>query len=80
VASTLTDMDFLKNNDFHVYMQDEMTEAPPTNHGEDILERLFPWILIIATVVVSVTVTGIFMRKWKREKLKETESKPSLTF
>jgi len=67
VASARMEMDFLKNNDFYVYMQDEMMEAPPTNHEEDILERLFPWILIIATVVVTVTVAGIFMRKWKRE-------------
>ena len=80
VASARMDMDFLKNNDFYVYAQDEMMEAPPTNHQDDTFERLFPWILMFATVVVAVIVAGIFMHVWKREKLKEIESNPSLTF
>jgi len=80
VASARMERDFLKNNDFYVYTQDEMMEAPPTNHRNDTLERLFPWISIIATVVVAVTTAGIFMRVWKKKKLKEIESKPSLTF
>jgi len=80
IAPALMERDFLKNNNFSVYTQDEMEETPPTNHEESILERLFPWILITATVVVTVTVVGIFMRKWKREKLKELDSKPQSNF
>jgi len=75
VASARKDMDFLKSNDFSVYMQDEMMEAPPTNHRDDTFERLFPWILMFATVVVAVTAAGIFVRVWKKEKLKKLESK-----
>ena len=80
VASARKEMDFLKNNDFHIHTQDEMMEAPPTNQGDDTFGRLFPWILIVATIVVAITAAGIFMRVWKREKLKEIESNPSLTF
>jgi len=76
VASSRMYRDFLRNNDFYVYAQDEMMEAPPTNHQVDTLERLFPWIPIIATAVVAVTVAGIFVHVWKREKLKALESKP----
>ena len=80
VASSRMYRDFLKNNDFYVYTQDEMMEAPPTNHGDDTLEGLFPWILMFATVVVAVTAAGIFVRVWKRDKLKELESNSSLSF
>jgi len=81
VASSRMYRDFLKNNDFYVYAQDEMMEASPTNHRDDTLERLFPWILTIATLVVTVAAAGIFIRVWKREKSKALESKnPSLTF
>lgn len=74
VASSRMYRDFLTNNDFYVYTQDEMMEASPSH--EDIFEQLFPWILIIATVVVTVATAGIFIRVWKKKKLKETESKP----
>jgi len=80
VASSRMYRDFLENNDFYVYTEDEMMEASPTNHGNDTLEKLFPWIPFIATVVVVVTVAGIFVYVWKREKPKEIESNPSLTF
>ena len=80
VASSRRYRDFLENNDFYVYTEDEMMEAPPTNHGNDTLEKLFPWIPIVATVVVAVTVAGIFVYVWKTEKPKEIESNPSLTF
>ena len=80
VASSRVYRDFLENNDFYVYTEDEMMEASPTNHGNDTLEKLFPWIPFIATVVVAVTVAGIFVYVWKREKPKEIESNPSLTF
>jgi len=72
--------DLLKNSDFYVYTQDEMMEVPPTNHGNDTLEKLFPWIPIIATVVAAVTAAGIFVYVWKRGKPKEIESNPSLAF
>ncbi len=80
VASSRMYRDFLRNNDFYVYAQDEMMEAPPTNHRDDTLEWLFPWIPIIATVVVAVTAAGIFVHVWKREKLKKLNPNPSLTF
>ncbi len=75
VASARMEMDFLKKNDFYVYMQDEMMEASPTNHGDDTLERLFPWILVTAIVVVAVVIAGIFMYIRKEKRLKETEFK-----
>ncbi|MDH5636733.1 MAG: transglutaminase-like domain-containing protein [Candidatus Bathyarchaeota archaeon] len=80
IASSRKYRDFLKNNDFYVYTQDEMMEASPTNHGNDNLEKLFPWVPIIAIVVIAVTVAGIFVYVWKREKSKEIEFNPSLTF
>ncbi len=80
IASSRMYRDFLKNNDFYVYTQDEMMEASPTNHGNGTLEKLFKWIPIIATVLVAVTAAGIFVYFWKREKPKEIESSPSLTF
>jgi hypothetical protein len=76
VASSRMYRDFLKNSDFYVYTQDEMMEAPPTNHGNDTLEKLFTWIPIIATVVVAVTAAGIFVYVWKRGKSKEIQSNP----
>ena len=79
-ASSRVYRDFLRNSDFYVYTQDEMIEAPPTNHENDTLEKLFTWIPIIATVVVAVTAAGIFVYVWKRGKPKETESNPSLAF
>ena len=80
VASSRMYSDFLKNSDFYFYAQDEMMEVPPTNHGNDTFEKLFPWIPIIATVVAAVTAAGIFVYVWKRGKPKEIESNPSLAF
>ena len=74
VASARQARDFLKDNDFYVYTQDEMMETPLTNHRNDTFERPFPWIVMVATAVVAVTTAGIFMFVWKRKKLKEIES------
>ena len=77
VGSSRRYRDFLKNNDFYIYTQDEMMEASPTNQGNDNLEKLFPWIPIIATVVIAVTVAGIFAYFWKRER-SQTKSNSTL--
>jgi len=75
VASSRTYGDFLKNNDFYIHTQDEMTQTLPENPLGNIIEKLFPWILVYATVVVAVVIAGIFMYIRKKKKLKETESK-----
>jgi hypothetical protein len=80
IASSRMYRDFLKNNDFYIYTQDEMAEAPPTNHGNGTFEKLFTWIPIIVIVLVAVTAAGIFAYVWKREKPKEIESSTSLAF
>jgi len=66
VASSRGYRNFLENNDFYVYTEDEITEVPPANHGNAILEKLFPWLPIVATVVVAVAAAGIFVHVWKR--------------
>ena len=77
VASSRMYRDFLKINDFYIYTQDEMTQTLPENPFGNIVEKLFPWIIIYATVVVVVVVIGgIFMYVRKEKKLKEPESKP----
>jgi transglutaminase-like putative cysteine protease len=80
VASSRRYRDFLENNDFYVYTEDEIIEVSPTNHGNDAIGKLFPWLPIVAAVVVAVTAAGIFVYVWKRERPKEIESNPSLSF
>jgi len=80
VVSSRTYRDFLKNNEFYVYTQDEMMEAPPTNHVEDTLEWLFPWILFATIVVVAVITARIFIRIRREKRLKEAEFKLNSSF
>lgn len=74
VDSSRTYRDFLKNNDFYVYTEDEMMETSPTNNGEDTLEQLFPEIHITVAVVIIVASAGAFMYIWRRKKSRELES------
>ncbi len=78
IASSRMYRDFLKDSGFYVYTQDEMMEAPPSNHGKDTFEKLFPRILIIATVVVAVIAAGISVIIWERGEPKEIESNHNL--
>jgi hypothetical protein len=75
VASARRDMNFLVNNNFYVYTQDEMTRALPENLLDGILEKLFPWILATTIVVVAVIIAGIFICIRRKKRLKETEFK-----
>ena len=79
IASSRRYRDILESNDFYVYTEDEMMEASPTNHENDTLEKLSPWIPTIATVVISVAAAGVFVYAWKKKKPKEIESDTGLT-
>lgn len=55
-------------------------EASPTNHGDDTLEQLFPWILVTTIVVAIVIIAGIFIVIRREKRLKETEFKFNSSF
>ena len=76
VASQRMFGDFLKNNSFYVYARYEMTQTIQESLLDNIMEKLFPWILIIAIVVMVVIITEIFMLIRKEEKLRDLESEP----
>ena len=75
VASQREAGEFLKNNSFYVYARYEMTQTLPENLLDGIVEKLFPWILVTAIVMVAVVIAGIFMYIRMEKRLKETESK-----
>jgi len=75
VTSARRQRDFLRNNDFYIYTQDEMMEAPPTTYGNGVLGRLFPWILVTTIVVVAVIIAEVFIRIRRKKRLKEAEFK-----
>ena len=74
-ASSRLYRDFLKNNHFYVYAQDEMTRMLPESPLHGIIEKLFPWILVTTIVVVAVIITTIFVWTRREKRLKETEFK-----
>jgi len=67
--------EFLKNNSFYVYARYEMMQTLLESFLSDIIEKLFPWILVTAMVVVAVVIAGIFMYIRREKGLKETEFK-----
>jgi len=75
VASQREAGEFLKNNNFYVYAEYEMTQTSPENLLDVIMEKPFTWILVTAMVVVAVVIAGTFMYIRKEKRLKETESK-----
>lgn len=66
---------FLKNNNFYLYAHYEMTQTLQESLLSNIIKKLFPWILVTATVVVAVVIAGIFIHIRKEKKLRETEFK-----
>ncbi len=69
VASYGRTKDFLQSNDFYIYERNEMTqEVSQGESGKEIVDMWLKWALI-ATVVATVAVVGLFLyvRKLKRE-------------
>lgn len=65
VASYRETKDFLENNDFYIYERDEMTEEVSRREPwREIADIILPW-LVIATVVGTVTATGLILYVWK---------------
>ena len=61
VASSRRYRDFLEDNNFYVYTEEEMLKASPTDHEEFTLEWLFSLILFITIIVVVIVTAGIFL-------------------
>lgn len=73
VASSRMYRDFLQNNDFYIYEQDEMIkDMEQGNLFEQIIERWLQ-LALVATVVATIAVVGFFLhiRKTEKRKLKE---------
>ncbi len=69
VASSRGAREFLKNNDFYVYMEDEMIQDPSQRSlWEEILDKWLQWILI-AMVAVAFGGALIYIRKAGKAKL-----------
>jgi len=80
VASQREAGEFLKNNNFYVYAEYEMTQTSPENLLDGIMEKPFTWILVTAMVVAAVVIAGTFMYIRKEKRLKETEFNPDSNF
>ncbi len=74
VASSRSYRDFLEDNHFYVYTEDEMLKASPTNHEDFTLEWLFSLILFITIIVVVTVTVEIFLTIRRKKKRKETRS------
>lgn len=80
VSSSRSYRDFLEDNHFYVYTEEEILKASPTNHENFTLEWLFSLILF-TTIIVGVTVTvGIFLTIRRKKRRKETRSQRDSSF
>lgn len=69
VASSTRYREFLLENDFYIYEQDEMTSVDPTGLWDGLVRRLFPLIPIamVGLTVSVIVVLIVYVTKQKRE-------------